>query len=76
MTCQEDCRYAEPLPRVEGDWLWCAHPVAAVRVVRLGRDCLRFTPRHEEDGATPLAPIDLSARAGQIRAAEPPRAHN
>lgn len=61
--CGLDCAHAQPL---RGDpfgeeWLWCAHPANAVRLIRPGQPCARYVPASD-----PLAVLQAGAprRAG------------
>ncbi len=45
-SCGLDCAFAQTIrsdPFAE-EWLWCAHPARATRVVHPGRPCPRYAP--------------------------------
>lgn len=54
--CAVDCQFARTIhsdPFAE-EWLWCAHPARANRLIHPGRPCERYAPG--DHGAKALPP--------------------
>lgn len=55
MPCGVECQFAESWPHLGEEWVWCARPAAAQRLVRAGRDCANFAPSSDAVDETEAA---------------------
>jgi len=61
VPCGTGCVYAEIVPALGPDWIWCRQPDAAIRLVRADRECTSFAAVC--DGLPPAGAADQPDRA-------------